>query len=168
MAITHSTTATGGDSGGLIGQTAWNAAHTGIAGDGGFSFKYTFSTGTSGTPSSGGVQLNSVTPSSATIVYIHETDATSTGIDLVLDLLNPNDYVMLSNSDRSTFQVYQRTSVRFISGANIDSMPVIWLCGTGSGATNFSDAETVFVSILHADQDDVYGQTMAMQRALYF
>jgi hypothetical protein len=169
MAITHTTAAVGGDSAGLIGQTQWNEAHTGIAGDGGFSFKYAFDTATSGTPSTGTLQMNNASPQSTILLYIYETDATGTVLDPILDLVNPTDFVMISNQDRSKYHVFQVT-LPFVSGASIDSLPVTWLAGTGNAGstTQFSAAETVFLSILHADSDDVIGSQILIQKAKYY
>lgn len=161
MAITHKTAATGGDSAGLIGQTQWNEEHTGTAGDGGFSFRYTFDTGTANDPATGELRMNNATPSAATILYIYEVDATGVANDSILDLINPTDFVMLSNADRSKYHVFQSNAI-FTSGSNIDSLPVVWLCGTGSGSTNFSDGEMVYLSVMHSDTDDVYGTVLCL------
>lgn len=164
MAITHKTAATGGDSAGLIGQTQWNEEHTGIAGDGGFAFKYTFDTGTANDPLTGEVRMNNATPSSVTMLYINETDGAGVVIDPILDLLNPTDFVMLSNIDKSKYFVFS-IPLPFTSGAGVDSLPVVYLMGTGA---NFIDGEMIYLSVIHADLDDAYSQLFQIPRAQYF
>ena len=114
-------------------------------GDGGFSFKYAFDTATSGTPATGVIQMSNATPSSATSLYVYEVDNLGVTVDLFLDGISPNDYIMLSNADRSKFHIFQ-CPLPFVSGANIDTIPVVWIAGTGAGATNFSAAETIYFS----------------------
>lgn len=165
MAITHTTTATGGDSAGLIGQTQWNEAHTGIAGDGGFSFKYAFDTATGGSPATGTLQLNNATPSSATQMFIYDTDAGGVYIDALTNLINPTDFIMLSNSDKSKHQTFFVILPPSEVG-HVDTITFKWLCGTGAGATNFSASEQIFVTIQHADFDDVIGSVFALSNKM--
>lgn len=168
MPVFHKTTATGGDEAGKIGATQYNEEHVGIAGDGGFSFKYSFSTTVGGTPSTGTIRMDNASPESATSLIIYETDATGVVMDAVLDLVNPTDFVMLSNSDRTKYHVYL-VPYRFVSGAGVDTLPVRWIAGTGNtgSTTQFTNAEVIFLTIQHADYDDVTGIAMQVSRCNY-
>jgi hypothetical protein len=135
-------------------------AFTPSAGGSGFSFKYGFSTLLTNSPATGTLRLNNATPSSATQMFIYDVDAGGVNIDVVTNLINPTDFVQLSNSDRSkhhTFTVIQPP----IESGHIDTITLRWLCGS---ATNFTDGEQVFLTIQHADFDDIQGLAIQMVR----
>lgn len=173
MAIKHATTVTTGDGFNTAGRDAYNADHVGTAGDGGFAFKYLFDTGVwasaGDNPTTGKFKMNAATPEATTLLVIYETDASGTVLDPVLDLVNPTDFIMLSNGDKSIYHVFS-VPLPFVSGSNIDSLPVRWMCGTGNAGatTQFANGETVFLTIQHADFDDVIGCAIQTSRARYY
>jgi hypothetical protein len=140
-----------------------SASISGGGGDGGFAFKYTFDTGTGGSPASGNVQLNNATPASATFLYINETDANGILIDNLLDDMVQPDWIMLSNADRSKFHVFTVDGM-FVSGATVDPIPVIYQFGT---ATNFSASETVYFSRSVTSPMDVVSQNLMVGNSRY-
>ena len=123
------------------GNALWKAASAGGGGDGGFAFKYAFDTGTGGSPATGTFQFDNATLSSVTLAYIYETDGAGVAIDYELDDIMVGDMVMMSNATRTKYLVFEVTAP-FISGANIDNLPVVYRFGTGAV---FSNAETVFI-----------------------
>ncbi len=137
-------------------------------GDGGFAFKYTFDTATTGSPTSGSVQLDATTANSATTIHVNEIDATGVDIDRIIDLTNPPDFIMLSNADRTKQFTFQQNAI-FFSGAGVDSLPVTFKTGHGTPAGNmtFTNGETVYLSFMHADFDDVYGQALCLNRCYF-
>lgn len=72
-------------------------------------FAYTFSTDTTATdPTSGAVKLNNATPSSATEIYISDTDGNSFDIGWVLDVITSARVSI--EVDASNYSVYEITS----------------------------------------------------------
>lgn len=154
------------------GAARWNEEHTGTADAGGFAFKYIFTSGAwagaGDNPTTGKFKMNHTSPESCTSLIIYETDAGGVVLDPVLDLVNPTDFIMLSNGDKSIYHVYN-VPLPFVSGVSIDTLPVRWICGTGNagGTTNFTNNDIVFITIQHADFDDVMGCVYAMSRGIY-
>jgi hypothetical protein len=148
VTVAHTTNATGGDSAGLIGQTAFNGtgAHTitvdGFAGDGGYAFRYAFATATTNTPAAGTIQFNNATLASVTAIYVNETEAAGIALGSIINGINVNDRLMFSNSDRSDFQVFLVTAVPTTTGG-VTTFTVTRTAGT---AALFAAAETIFLS----------------------
>lgn len=70
--------------------------------------RYTFDTGTGSGPASGELRLNNATPSSATIIYVHETDANSVGIGAILSEIRYGDRLLVFGAaDSSKFALYK-------------------------------------------------------------
>ena len=160
MAINHATTADASFS--STGATEWNKAHVGLAGDGGFAFKYTFDTGTGNNPASGEIRYDNATPASVTNIFINETEAGGTTIDTYLDTFSVGDWLLVSNQDRTKFHVFQVSSP-FTSGAGVDTLPVTYQFGT----TLFSDADVVFFSRQNSSFSYNLGRAVALNSFLF-
>ena len=77
----------------------------------GFGFKYTFSSSTSASPTSGQLRLNNAASASATILYVHETDRNSKGIASLLNLIAAGTGIfVVSEADPSIYAYYTATS----------------------------------------------------------
>ena len=134
---------TGYTGGGATGYTGYTgpAGGGGGGGDGGFAYKFAFSTNTDGTPTTGQIEYNNATPGSATFLYIYETDSSGVAIDPWLDSFTDRDWVFISNADKTKHHTFRLNGI-FASGASIDTIPVTYQFGTGT----FSGAETIYVS----------------------
>lgn len=92
---------------------------TGATGDqgifGGFSGEWLFSTSTATSPAATFLRLNNATPSSATAVYVADTNADSIDYDAFLDSLSNNSkfgYIRIfKKSDSTKFCMYEVTAV---------------------------------------------------------
>jgi hypothetical protein len=85
-----------------------------------YNLPYDFDTGTASGPGSGEIRLNNATYSSATIMYVHDTDRGSTDRDAVLDSIQIGervriwsevdsewlDYEITSNTDSGTYHTF--------------------------------------------------------------
>lgn len=91
---------------------AWSATGaTGAASPPGFGFKYTFSSTTTASPTTGQLRLNNAASASATILYVHETDRNSKGIASLLNLITPGTGIfVVSEADPSIYAYYTATS----------------------------------------------------------
>lgn len=136
------------------------AAPPGGGGDGGFAFKYGFSTSTDGTTGmgTGVIQYNNATPANATMVYIYEVDASGVTIDQFIDEIDVGDWIMFSNADKSIFHVFVATST-FTSGPASDAIPLLYKFGS---AGNFSSGDTIYFSRQPAEFRYKIGRTQAI------
>lgn len=112
LAVTH-LASNGTLSGNLT--LAWSATGatgaTGAASPPGFGFKYTFSSTTTASPTTGQLRLNNAASASATILYVHETDRNSKGIASLLNLITPGTGIfVVSEADPSIYAYYTATS----------------------------------------------------------
>jgi hypothetical protein len=139
------------------------AAGINVAPAGGLSLRYTFDSATNGTPSSAFMQTNNATPSSATYLYMHSTDANSIDQSALINLLNHFDFVMLSTVDRTVVHAFQLIGAIEVAGSVL-ALPVAWISGTSSGSTNFSNGDSLAVGLAHADVDDVLGFLQAFNK----
>lgn len=106
LAVTH-LASNGTLSGNLT--LAWSAP--GAASPPGFGFKYTFSSTTTASPTTGQLRLNNAASASATILYVHETDRNSKGIASLLNLITPGTGIfVVSEADPSIYAYYTATS----------------------------------------------------------
>jgi hypothetical protein len=106
LAVTH--VASNGTLAGGVTLT-WGVA--GSSATSGFGFKYSFNSTTTSGPAAGQVRLNNAASSSATQVFIHETDRNSKAIASLLGLITPGTGLMLvSESDPSQYAYYTVTS----------------------------------------------------------
>jgi hypothetical protein len=132
-------------------------------GDGGFAFKYAFATATTSTPSTGTIQFDNATPSAVTLLYIHDTDASSVVIDAYTDLTEVNDRIIISNADRSKYHVFTIKS-DMVSGASVDTYSVTYNFGVGS----FSAAEVVYLAMESGGIKAKLGIPYLTSQAIYF
>lgn len=77
----------------------------------GFGFKYTFSSTTTASPTTGQLRLNNAASASATQLFAHETDRNSKNIASLLNLITPGTGIfVVSEADPSIYAYYTATS----------------------------------------------------------
>ncbi len=80
---------------------------TGVAGSGGFEFKYLFSANIVAPPDAAGdIEFNNATLASVTEVYVHDTDDDANDLDLNLDEIGVGDQLMIRSQSDADFVVY--------------------------------------------------------------
>lgn len=105
LAVTHLAS-----NGTLSGDLTLSWSTTGATGPG-FGFKYTFSSTTTASPTTGQLRLNNAASASATQLFAHETDRNSKGIASLLNLITAGTGIFIvSEADPSLYAYYTATS----------------------------------------------------------
>ena len=107
-----------------------------------FGAKYTFSSSTSSSPSSGELRLNNADPTLATEIYVNNTDRNSASASGLLNFLELNSVIgVLDESDSTSYHFYNLTN-------QVDNGPdrtytVSYLYGNGTILGNVTFAASV-------------------------
>lgn len=95
----------------LVFSAAGSQGLAGTDGISGFGLRYSFNAATTSPPASGEVRLNNSTYSSATELYVHETDRNSNDVSSVLTQISDTSVIQIvDENDSSTYAYYQLTS----------------------------------------------------------
>lgn len=98
---------------------------------GGWTLFYNWESSTSAGASSGALRLNNVTPSSATKVYLSETDRNGVGISAATHIFAAGDYIKIFDAySPEIFHLFLVTA--FADSGSYDTLDVTYITGNGS------------------------------------
>ena len=131
--------------------STWVSLYGAAGADGvnGFGLRFTWSSSTSPTPTSGQLRLNNASPGSATAIYVSETDRNSVGISALLAAITDGSPLLLMDENDDTAYAYYTLTSQTDNGSD----RTLTVSHVASGAGAFSDAVTLAFAAKGAEGD---------------